>query len=68
MRGVDSTIRFLFLYQDVLELDLPWLEGIVRAKRPTRLPVVRIRDEVRAVLQRGRPDVRCVSHPSFAAG
>ena len=34
-----------------LELDLPWLDGVVRAKRPQRLPVVLTRDEVRAVLQ-----------------
>jgi integrase len=42
----------LFLYKDVLELDLPWLDGIVRARRPERLPVVLTREEVRAVLQR----------------
>ncbi len=42
----------LFLYRDVLELDLPWLDGIVRARRPERLPVVLTREEVRAVLQR----------------
>jgi hypothetical protein len=40
----------LFLYRDVLEVDLPWLDGIVRAKRPVRLPVVLTREEVRAVL------------------
>jgi len=42
----------LFLYRDVLDLDVPWLDGLVRAKRPQRLPVVLTRDEVRAVLQR----------------
>jgi len=42
----------LFLYRDVLEIDLPWLDDIVRAKRPERLPVVLTRDEVRAMLQR----------------
>src|SRR6266478_2005124 len=41
----------LFLYRDVLELDLPWLDGIVRAKRPDRLPVVLTREEVAAVLR-----------------
>ena len=41
----------LFLYREVLELDVPWLDGIVRAKRPQRLPVVLTRDEVRVVLQ-----------------
>jgi len=39
----------LFLYRNVLELDLPWLDGIVRAKRPQRLPIVLTREEVRAV-------------------
>jgi integrase len=30
----------LFLYKHVLGKDLPWFEGLVRAKRPVRLPVV----------------------------
>ena len=42
----------LFLYRDVLEQDLPWLDDIVRSKRAARLPVVLTREEVRAVLQR----------------
>jgi integron integrase len=42
----------LFLYRDVLEVDLPWLDGVVRAKRPARLPIVLTREEVRALLQR----------------
>ena len=40
----------LFLYRNVLEQDLPWLDGIVRAKRTVRLPVVLTRDEIRAVI------------------
>src|SRR5262245_18102327 len=40
----------LFLYRQVLELDVPWLDDVVRAKRPVRLPVVLTREEVRAVL------------------
>jgi integron integrase len=40
----------LFLYKDVLGLELPWLSGIQSAKRPARLPVVLTRAEVRAVL------------------
>lgn len=42
----------LFLYKEVLAMDLPWLEDVVRAKRPQRLPVVLTRTEVRAVLVR----------------
>jgi integron integrase len=42
----------LFLYRRVLEVELPWLEGVVRAKKPARLPVVLTVDEVTAVLAR----------------
>ena len=38
----------VFLYREVLELDVPWLDDVVRAKHPERLPVVLTRDEVRA--------------------
>jgi integron integrase len=41
----------LFLYREVLGIDLPWLDDLVRAQRPARLPVVLSRDEVRAVLR-----------------
>jgi integrase len=39
----------LFLYRNVLEQDLPWLDEVVRAKRPERLPVVLTRNEIRAI-------------------
>jgi integron integrase len=42
----------LFLYADVLARTLPWMNDLVRAKRPERLPVVLTRAEVRAVLHR----------------
>lgn len=42
----------MFLYREVLLIDLPWLDNLVRAKRPQRLPVVLTRTEVRAVLDR----------------
>ena len=40
----------LFLYQKVLQVNLPWLDDVVRAKRPKRLPVVLSRNEVQCVL------------------
>ncbi|QSX79364.1 integron integrase [Agrilutibacter solisilvae] len=40
----------LFLYRKVLGLDLPWMESVVRAKRPRRIPVVLSRDEVTRLL------------------
>src|SRR2546427_1300869 len=42
----------LFLYRDVLKKDLPYIEGIERAKRPERLPVVFTQSEVKEVLAR----------------
>jgi integron integrase len=40
----------LFLYRQVLEIELPWLENVTRAHRPKRLPVVLSTAEVRSVL------------------
>jgi integron integrase len=42
----------LFLYREVLEQDLPWLENVERAKAPRRLPVVLTEKEVASVLSR----------------
>lgn len=42
----------LFLYREVLEIELPWLDNVERAKVPKRLPVVLTRPEVQAVLSR----------------
>ena len=42
----------LFLYREILSVELPWLDDLVRAKRPQHLPTVLTRDEVRAVLER----------------
>jgi integron integrase len=58
----------LFLYKDVLEVDLPWLDGIVRARRPERLPVVLSRDEVRALFQRLDGVSRLMASLLYGAG
>ena len=42
----------LFLYREVLEITLPWLDNVTRAKPSQRLPVVLTPAEVRAVLDR----------------
>lgn len=47
-----ALLALLFLYREVLEIDLPWLDNVVRAKRPARLPVVLTHNEVQAVLGR----------------
>jgi len=40
----------LFLYGDLLGVELPWLDELVRARRPHRLPTVLTRTEVSQVL------------------
>lgn len=42
----------LFLYREVLGVELPWLDGVTQAKTPQRLPVVLTVEEVRAVFAR----------------
>lgn len=42
----------LFLYKEVLGIELSWLDNVERAKAPKRLPVVLTREEVQAVLTR----------------
>jgi integron integrase len=41
----------IFLYQHVLGLKAPWIDGLVRPKRSSRLPVVLTREEAHAVLR-----------------
>ena len=41
----------LFLYREVLALDLPWMENVVRAKRMPKLPVVLSRTETSTLLR-----------------
>ncbi|OOG45951.1 integrase [Rhodanobacter sp. C01] len=47
----------LFLYRQVLGMDLPWMDSMVRAKRPRRLPTVLSVEDTRRLLAAmdGRP-------------
>ncbi|MBN2071122.1 MAG: integron integrase [Candidatus Krumholzibacteriota bacterium] len=58
----------LFLYKDVLGINLGWLEGIVRAKRPRRMPVVLTRNEIRAILAQMRGVQRLAASLMYGAG
>jgi integron integrase len=58
----------LFLYRHVLEMDLPWLQGLVRASRPKRLPTVLARDEVRALLEQLHGTQRLMALLLYGAG
>lgn len=42
----------LFLYKEVLAMELPWLDNVTQAKVPKRIPVVLTQQEVQVVLSR----------------
>jgi integron integrase len=73
-RGVSASTQnqalsaVLFLYEAVLGRRLPWMEHIVRAQRPARLPVVLSRHEVSAVLARVHGVVWLMASLMYGAG
>lgn len=58
----------LFLYKHVLEMDVGLVEGVARAKRPARLPVVLTADEVRRLLAQLGGPAQLVCRLLFGAG
>src|SRR5438093_9604990 len=58
----------LFLYRTVLERPFDQLEGVVRAKRPKRLPVVLSRQEVQRVVAELRGVYRLIALLQYGAG
>ena len=58
----------LFLYREVLRVELPWLDGIVSAKAAQRLPVVLTYDEVQAVLGGMRGTAGLVARLLYGSG
>ena len=58
----------LFLYQKVLDVDLPWLENVVRAKRSRHIPVVLTHTEVRTVLAQLDDDYWLIATLLYGAG
>ena len=58
----------LFLYKEVLDMELPWMDDIVRAKRPVRVPVVLSVREVEMVLDRMHGPSWLVASMLYGAG
>lgn len=58
----------VFLYRRVLELNMPDLEGLERARRPAHLPTVLSRPEVLAVLDRLEPPFRLIGELLYGSG
>ncbi|HEX7063190.1 MAG TPA: integron integrase [Woeseiaceae bacterium] len=58
----------LFLYRQVLEIELPWLENVVRARKPARLPTVLTPAEVESVLCRLNGIYRLIAQLLYGSG
>src|SRR5712691_7691371 len=73
-RGVSASTQnqalsaILFLYSVVLGQRLAWMNEIVRAQRPARLPVVLSRDEVSSLLSQLRGPVWLMASLMYGAG
>lgn len=58
----------LYLYRTVLGIELPWLDGIERARRPHRLPTVLSRPEVGLLLRHLEHPVDIVARLLYGSG
>lgn len=58
----------LFLYKHVLGIDLPWLDDLVRPKKPARLPTVLNEDEVARLLDAVRPEQALMARLLYGTG
>lgn len=58
----------LFLYKEVLEIDLPWLDNVTQAKVPKRMPVVMTKSEVQSVLSRMDGTVWLIASLLYGSG
>lgn len=58
----------LYLYKQVLGMELPWLDEVVQAKSPRRLPVVLTPSEVRELLLHTEGTAGLVAHLLYGTG
>ncbi|MFT5372727.1 MAG: integron integrase [Lysobacterales bacterium] len=73
-RGVSPSTQnqalqaLLYLYKVVLELDLPWLDDVVRAKPKRKIPVVLSKSETLAMLEHCNGEARLPATMLYASG
>ncbi len=73
-RGVSASTQnqaksaLLFMYREVIGIELPWLDHVERAKTPQRMPVVLTRVEVAQVLRRLDGVHRLIGHLLYGTG
>ena len=58
----------LFLYREVLAIDLPWLDDINRPAQKRRIPSVLTKEEVAALFQFLEPDMRLLAQLLYGTG
>ena len=58
----------LFVYREVLKIDLPWIDDVQRAKRPQHLPVVLTRQEVKHLLAQLEGTVWLMTSLTYGGG
>jgi integron integrase len=58
----------LFLYKEVLGIELPWIEGISRPKRPPKRPTVLTQTEVKLVLDHMRGLYQLIARLLYGTG
>lgn len=58
----------LFLYREVLDIELPWLDGVQRPRIPKRIPSVLTVPEVTALLAALPPDMALVARLLYGTG
>jgi integron integrase len=58
----------LFLYKRVLHVDLPWIDNVIRAHRPKRLPTVLDKAEARRVIAHLRGDYWLIAALLYGSG
>ena len=58
----------LFLYKEVLRLELGWMDTVERAKQPTRVPVVLSQTEVRKVFSKMRGTHKLMAQLLYGSG
>lgn len=58
----------LFLYREVLSVDLPWLKKFTPARKSHHLPVVLTKDEVRTIIEQLKGTNRLIANLLYGAG
>jgi integron integrase len=58
----------LFLYREVLAIELPWIENVVRARMPVRVPVVLPRADVQRLIDNLEGDFHLIAQLLYGSG